>query len=189
MQTSPQMRLSISDDVISATHDSLVSALKHLAEVTRQDHTSKRSMRRFLASAWFPFCICLDLAVVSTIAYAVLQPTGDDIGNGQIQQIATYTAWSIGPIAGILSMIVAGILNLIRRIVRLRKTTLLHPMVVLASIAPWFAFGWQVTGEPRYTPIARVVIDFAARPLLWGSLIAIILTILLSIPLLFPAKK
>ncbi len=146
-------------------------------------------MRRFLASAWFPFCICLDLAVVTAVAYAVLQPTGDDIGNGQIQQIAIYAAWGIGPVAGILSMIVAGILNLIRRIVRLRKTALLHPIVVIASITPWLLFGWQVTGEPRYTPIARAVIDFAARPLLWGSLVAILLTIVLSIPLLFPAKK
>ncbi len=146
-------------------------------------------MRRFLASAWFPLVICLVFAAVTAGAYAGLQPSGEDIGNSEIQKIAMIAAWGIGPVAALLSLILAGILNLIRRIVRLRKVAILHPVVVLLSIAPWLVFSWQVTGEPRYTPIARAVIDFAARELLWGSLVACLLTIVLSIPLLFPAKK
>ncbi len=146
-------------------------------------------MRRFLSTALFPFLICFTFAAVTVAAYALLMPTGDDIGNGQIQEIAKLAAWGVGPVASLLSLFMAGILNLIRRIVQLRRVALLDPLVVIASIAPWFVFGWQVTGEPRYTPIARAVIDFAARELLWGSLVAILLTIVLSIPLLFPTKK
>lgn len=146
-------------------------------------------MRRFLASAWFPFAICLVFAAVTAAAYAGLQPSGDDIGNSEIQRIARIAAWGIGPLAGGLSMLLAAILNLLRRLVRLRKIELLHPLVVLLSIGPWLILSWILTDEPRYTPIARAVIDFAARELLWGSLIACLLTILLSIPLFFPAKK
>ncbi len=146
-------------------------------------------MRRFLATAWFPFLICLVLAAVTAAAYAGLHPTGEDIGNSELERISTLAAWGIGPIAGLLSLILAGILNLIRRLVRARKIAFLHPVVVLVSVGPWMIFSWQLTGEPRYTPIARAVIDFAARELLWGSLVAVLLTIILSIPLLFPAKK
>lgn len=146
-------------------------------------------MRRFLASAWFPFFISLVFAGVTVAAYAVLQPNGEDIGNSELQRIATIAGWAIGPVAGLLSLIVAGILNVIRRIVRLRKVRLLHPLVVLLSVGPWLVLSWQLTEEPRYTPIARAVIDFAARELLWGSLIACALTLILSIPLLFPTQK
>lgn len=147
------------------------------------------AMRRFLASAWFPVLICFVFAAITTAAYAGLQPSGDDIGNSEIQRIARIAAWGIGPLAGILSMFLAAILNLIRRIVHLRKVPFLHPLVVLLSVGPWLVFSWILTDEPRYTPIARAVIDFTARELLWGSLVACLLTILLSIPLFFPTKQ
>jgi|GEM_PF-3400719 len=146
-------------------------------------------MRRFLASAWFPFLAAVVLAGVSVAAYAVLQPTGEDIGNSDIQKYAKIGGWAVGPLFGLLSLLIASILNLIRRIVRIRKVSLLHPVVVLLSVGTWLVFSWQLTDEPRFTPIARAVIDFLARPLLWGSLAAVVLTILLSIPLLFPSKK
>ncbi len=147
------------------------------------------TMRRFLASAWFPFSMCLVFAGVSVAAYVGLDPTGDDIGNGQILKIAGIAAWGIGPVAALLSWLGIAILNLVRRIIRIRRVGLLHPVVVLIGIGPWLVFSWILTGEPRYTPVARAVIDFAARELLWGSLVACVLTIVLSMPLLFRKKK
>lgn len=145
-------------------------------------------MRRFLASTWFPFLVCLVLAGMTAAAYVLLQPTGDDIGNSQIQRIALIAGWVVGPVAGLLSYVLVGILNTLRRLFRLRRNAILHPIVVLVSITPWLLFGWQVTGEPRYTPIARAVIDFAARELLWGSLIAFLLTLILCVPAFFARK-
>jgi hypothetical protein len=146
-------------------------------------------MRRFLASAWFPFLMCLVLAGVAALAYAVLQPSGEAIGNSDVENITKLAAWGIGPVFGLLSLLVIGVLNVIRRVVRLRKVSWLHPLVVLLGIAPWVVFSWVLLDEPPYTPIANAVKDFAARELLWGSLVACLLTLLLSIPLLFPAKK
>ncbi len=145
-------------------------------------------MRRFLASTWFPLFVCIVLAGVTAAAYAMLKPTGDDIGNSQIQQIALIAGWAVGPIAGLLSYILIGILNTLRRLFRLRRNAMLHPIVVLLGISPWLILGWQLTDEPRYTPIARAVIDFAAREMLWGSLIAFLFTLILCIPAFFARK-
>ena len=146
-------------------------------------------MRRFLGSAWFPFCTALVLAGVTVVAFAMLKPSPDVIGNYEIASIAKIAGWAIGPVIGLLSLILAGILNLIRRIVRLRKVELLHPAVVLLSVVPWLVCSWQLTEEPPYTPLARAVIEFAARPMLWGSLVACLFVIVLSIPLLLPEKS
>lgn len=146
-------------------------------------------MRRFLASGWFPFLAALALAGATAGAYRWMAPDPSAIGHSEIAKVAEIAGWAVGPVAGLLSWILAGVLNLIRRIVRLRKAAFLHPLVVLASIAPWVAFAWQITGENRYTPVARAAIDFAGRPLLLGSLVTCLAVIVLSLPLLFPAKK
>ena len=146
------------------------------------------SMRRFLASAWFPFLICIVIAGVTVGAYAGLKPAGADVDNEEILKIARITGWAIGPAAGLLSLLLIGIMNVIRRVVRARRIGLLHPIVVLLGIAPWLALSWMLTDEPRFTPIARAAIDFVGRPLLWGSLGGLLATLLLSLPLLIPSK-
>lgn len=145
-------------------------------------------MHTFLESAWFPFCIAIILAGVTTAAYALLEPNPIVIGNQQIADSANVAGWALGGVVGLLSWMLAGILNRIRRIVRLRRVALLHPIVALLSIAPWGVLAWQLTGEPRYTPIARAIIDFGARPMLWGSLIAAAICILSFLILLLPRK-
>lgn len=146
-------------------------------------------MRRFLASAWFPLLTAVLLGGVTCAALAALRPDAALIGNEQIARVVRIAAWGIGPAAALLSLILAGVLNLLRRIVRLRRVAVLHPVVALLSVAPWLALSWQLTDEPRYTAIARAVIDFAARPLLWGALAATLFIMLCSLPLCFPARK
>ena len=146
-------------------------------------------MRKFLASAGFPFLMALVMGGAAVAAYALLQPTGEDVGNSQIVQAFTYAGWAVGPVIFLLSFLLICILNLLRRIFRLRKLRLLHPIIVLLGIVPWLVFSWVLLDEPRYTAFARATIDFVARPMLWGSLMATLLTILLSIPLFFSASK
>jgi hypothetical protein len=146
-------------------------------------------MRRFLASAWYPFCVCVDLAIATAVAFAVLNPTGADIGNGKIQRIVTMAAWAVGPVFAVLSFLLIGILNLLRRLFRIRKSAWLHPLIVLAGIAPSLVFSWVLMDEPRYTPIARAIIDFGARELLWGTLVASLIAIIIGFPAFLPQKK
>lgn len=146
-------------------------------------------MRKFLASAWFPFLACLVLGGVTVAAFAVLQPSGEDVGNSQVVAAFKIAGWVAGLVMGLLSLLLIGILNLVRRIVRLRKVALLHPVVVLLGVLPWLVFGWSLTGEPPYTAFARAAIEFVGRPMLWGALAATVFAILLSVPLLFPSRK
>lgn len=146
-------------------------------------------MRRFLSSAWFPFLMCLVLAGVSTAAFAILKPTGEGLTNSQLVIAMGIAGWAIGLVAGLLAFLTICILNLLRRIVRLRKNGPGHPIVVLLGIVPWLVFAWVLTDEPRYTQFAIGMIEYVGRPLLWGTLVATLLSILLSIPLFVSAKK
>lgn len=152
-------------------------------------YTVPDPMKRFLSTAWFPFLMCLVLMGVTVAAYAGLHPTGEGINNNQIIMAFGIAGWAAGPVIGFLSFVVICLLNLIRRIVRLRKTPLLHPITILIGIVPWLVFSWVILDEPRYTDFAEAAIDFVARPMLWGSLVGTLLTIILSIPLFITSKK
>ena len=146
-------------------------------------------MRRFLASGWFPLLMCLVLAGVTVAAFTLLHPTGEDVSNSDIVNAFRIAGWVAGPVVGLLSLVLIGTLNLLRRIVRLRKTPILHPVVVLLGILPWFVFSWALLDEPRFTGFAIAAMEFVARPMLWGSLVTVLLTIVLSLPLIFSKKK
>jgi hypothetical protein len=146
-------------------------------------------MKKFLGSFWFTLLMCLVMGGVTALAVVMLKPTGAEIDNYQLKMAMQIAAWAAGPVMFVVSLILIGILNLIRRIVRLRRVPLLHPIIIIIGLGVWFVFAWVITDEPLYTDFARGAIEFVARPMLWGSMVAILLTILLSIPLLIPSKK
>ena len=147
-------------------------------------------MRRFLASAWFPFVTAILLAAATAGAYVWIKPSPDAIGNYEIARIAKIAAWGIGPLIGLLSLILAGILNLLRRLFRIRKVNFLHAPIVFFAILPWAIFAWElVMVEPRYTPIARAVIDFAGKEMFLGSVAAVLFTMLMFLVSLIPSRK
>lgn len=146
-------------------------------------------MRRFLASAWYPFLVCLVLAGATVGAFSVFGLVTYDIGNAEVQRYVGYAGWAAGPAVGLLSFVAIGILNVVRRIIRLRKTKWLHPVIVLLGVVPWVVCAWILAGEPAYTPIGRAVVPFVARPLLWGSLAATLFTLFLSLPIFFQRRR
>jgi hypothetical protein len=153
-----------------------------------------RLMRRFLASAWFPVIASLAL-LVGTLGGALWLPPfpGNQAAAALGDQGAALIqagAWALGPVVALISFVTMSVLNGVRRLARVRRVGILHPLVILAGIAPWLTLGWQlVLEEPRYTSLAVVVIDVFARPLLLGSLIASGLTLVLSLGLLLPADR
>ncbi len=148
-------------------------------------------MRRFAASAWFPVLTMFVLAAATAASYAlVIKPTGESIGNAQIQDIAKVAGYAAGPLLAFLSLILAFILNGLRRLFRIRKIAWLHPVVPFLSILPWCVFAWtMVMDEPRYTPIAHAVIDFVGRPLFLGCAAALAFILLVSLLMLIPSGK
>lgn len=146
-------------------------------------------MRRFLASGWFPFLTALLLAAVPAAAVALIKPTGETVGNFEVVRWMKIAGWAVGPVMGLLSLIGMMLLNGIRRILRLRKIAILHPIVALLGTVPWLVFGWVLLDEPPFTAFARAVLEFVARPMLWGGLVATLFVLLCSLTLLLPSKK
>ena len=147
-------------------------------------------MRRFLASAWFPFLTAVVLAACTVGGLLWIKVNPADIGNYDAENIIKYAQWGVGPLVGLLSWILGGILNLLRRLFRIRKVFWLHPIVALVSIAPWIAFSWQMTmNEPRFTLVAKMIIDFAGRPIFLGCTGAILFIVIVTLLSLLSRKK
>lgn len=147
-------------------------------------------MRRFLASAWYPFLIAVVLAAAATAAHALLPVLDSGTTNDQLLKAFAIAGWAIGGVMGLVSLVLMFILNAIRRMLRLRKVALGHPIVVLLGICPWCAWGCQLLFvEPRYTPFARLFIDTLGRPMFVGSAVACLLTLVLALGLLLPNRK
>ena len=145
--------------------------------------------KSFPASLTFGFLMCLVLGGVAAGAFAVLKPDGTGIDNSQLLMGMKIAGWAIGPVAALLSFIAICILNLLRRMIHMRNVAWGHPVVILIGTGFWLIVSWRLLDEPRYTQLAVGVMDFIARPLLWGSLIATLFTVLLSIPLFLGKKK
>lgn len=143
----------------------------------------------FVAGLGFPVSACLVLALATVAAYALLSPDGGDIYNEQIINVFSLGGWGVGPVMGLLSFICIGILNVMRRLFKMRNVHALHCPVVIAGILPWLIFGWVLTGEPRHTPIARAIIDLAGRPMLLGAIAATGFAVLVGLFTLLPKKK
>lgn len=147
-------------------------------------------MRRFLASAWYPFLIAVVLAAAATAAHALLPVLDSGTTNDQLLKAFAIAGWAIGGVMGLLSLLLMFILNGIRRMLRLRNVAIGHPIVVLLGICPWCVWGCQLLfNEPRYTPFARLFIDTLGRPMFVGSAAACLLTLILALGLFLPNRK
>lgn len=146
-------------------------------------------MRRFLGSLWFSLLLCLVMGGVAVLAYWKIVPDAGYIGNSEMVRVFTVIGWGVGPVIGLLSFILIGIINLVRRIFRLRRIGFMHPVANLLCISPWLVTSWVLLDEPPYTAFARAVMEYVARPMLWGSFVAALCAIVFSLPVLFPQKK
>lgn len=148
-------------------------------------------MKKFLGSAWFAFLTTLVLAGATVAAFVFLKPMGNGIDNFTIKEIfSKYVGWAAGPVAALVSLLLIFILNGIRRIIRLRRVSLLHPIVILLGLLPWVALSWDlVMVEERNTQIANAIIDFVGRELFLGCAAAIVFVLVCSIPLLLPKRR
>lgn len=141
---------------------------------------------KFLGSVWWTLGL---LALGSAAAFYYLSPDPNTIGNFTMQRYAPYAGWGVGAVAALVSLFGAGVLHGVRRLLRCPKTRFNSVLILLLVTVPWLVFSWQLLGEPSFTPIARAIIDFAARPLFWGSLLASTWTVLMLLLSLIPTKK
>jgi hypothetical protein len=130
------------------------------------------------------------MAVAAIAAFALLPQLPDAATNEELTKIFALAGWAVGPVMGLVSLIVIFVLNGLRRLLRIRHIRILHPIVVLIGVCPWCAFGCQLLFfEPRTMQFAKVMIDDVGRQMFLGSGIACILAIVLAFGLLLPSKR
>ena len=115
---------------------------------------------------WMPFLAFLLFALLFAGFSLGLKPDMTGISNGEMVDL--FKKWT--PLAGT----VFGFLSLLGMyIVRLfgfRKFRLGGPILLILGYAPWMAFGYQLAyREPRYAMIAKAIIAFLGKPMLYAS--------------------
>jgi hypothetical protein len=147
-------------------------------------------MRKFFGSAWFVLLTALLLGGLTAGAYALLRPTGADVGNSELVNAMTIAGWVLGPAVALLSLILMFVLNGIRRLMRVRKILSLDLAVLLVGVLPWLAFSYQIAAlEPRNTKFAVAVIEFAGEPLVTGSFVTTVFVLIMFVLALFLRPK
>ena len=95
-----------------------------------------------------------------------LKPDVAGIDNGQVVEI--FKKWTplAGAVFGLLSMLGMYIV----RLFGFRKFRLGGPLLLMLGYAPWLAFGYQLAyREPRYAMIAKAIITFLGKPMLYSG--------------------
>ena len=93
-----------------------------------------------------------------------------DLTNGNLLKIFnTYGVYG-GILLGLISMFIGYILLGLKKLFRLGKFSLVNPVLLILSYAPWYVLANALASEPRYTDLARLVLDFLVEPIRNASL-------------------
>lgn len=95
-----------------------------------------------------------------------------DIANGQLLDIAHRYASFVGVALGLATFLVTGIVYLIARLILKKPSRLAALVITMLGYAPWLVFGWDlVYREPRYAEVARAIITYLGKPMLYSAAI------------------
>lgn len=127
------------------------------------------NMRRFLASPWFPLVICVMMAAATTVSFSMIYPKSPEMPRAFFDGLNVATVLT-GPFMGAISLACIGILNRFKKRYGKWKNALLHCVIILGCITPWFFIGRSMPNTIYYFP------------LMWGSLIATGIMAVIAIP-------
>jgi|GEM_PF-2096945 len=95
-----------------------------------------------------------------------LKPDVTGIDNDEV--IKLFKQWT--PLAGAAFGFLSMLGMYIVRLFGFRKFRLGGPILLILGYAPWMAFGYQLAyREPRYAMVAKAIIAFGGKPMLYAS--------------------
>jgi hypothetical protein len=104
-----------------------------------------------------------------TFSHYLVKPASDITNTEILHLFGTYTPF-VGFVFGFLSFLVTGAIYLIVRAVLHRGSRAAASFVTVFGYAPWVMFGWDlVYREPRYVEIARAMITYLGKPMLYSA--------------------
>ncbi|MDO8667928.1 MAG: hypothetical protein Q7K35_02400 [bacterium] len=134
---------------------------------TEQIKPAKRKC--ILTNALFPVCAWLIFAFVYYLNFNAMARIKDLASPKLLEAFNSYGVYG-GILLGFLSLILGYLLLGISKLFRLNKFQAVNPILLVLIYAPWYFLAVALAGEPRYTDIARLVLDILVEPIRNASL-------------------
>lgn len=145
-----------------------VSADKKAAAIA-EEKTEKPKRNCFLTNSLFPVAAMLIFSFVYYLNFNTIARIKDLADSKFLEIFNNYGAYG-GLILGFLSLILGYILMGLKKLLRLNKFSVVNPAILALIYAPWYFLAEALAKEPRYTDIARLVLDFLVEPIRNASL-------------------
>ncbi|MFA6306770.1 MAG: hypothetical protein WCV70_03960 [Patescibacteria group bacterium] len=152
----------------TASADAEVSADKKIAAGT-EEKIDKPKRKCLLTNALFPVAAMLIFAFVYYLNFNTIARIKDLTDYKFLEIFNNYGVYG-GLILGFLSLIFGYIFLGLKKLVHLSKFSPVNPIILALIYAPWYFLAEALAKEPRYTDIARLVLDFLVEPIRNASL-------------------
>jgi len=133
----------------------------------------KEPVKAFISKQSFVAVLCIVFAIVFTASFIVNKEAAlKDFASANYRMEDIFTKYGIyaGIIFAVVSWIVLGMLEGIASLVGLGKWKYVNIILSLIVFGGWLAFAVQLVFiEPRFTSIAKAIIFFTGKPLLYAS--------------------
>ena len=141
-------------------------------------------------SGWYVLFLAWIAYAIAFFAFSkTVVKDAPDVTNGQMLDLAHRYASFLGIGLGLVSFLVVGLLYLIVRLIMRRSSRLVALILTALGYAPWLVLGWDlVYREPRYSEVARAIITYTGKPMLYAAAIVCGVA-LIGVPLTLVFKK
>lgn len=113
-----------------------------------------------------------------------------DITNGELIGYAAKFGPFVGAALGLLSFLASGLVYLIVRLFVKSRRLAAASLLTVLGFAPWLVLGYDlVYREPRYAEVARAIITYLGKPMLYASAAVCGLALVVFLPALFLRRR
>jgi hypothetical protein len=145
----------------------------------------KKESKSFLQNALIPFLSTILFFVLFAIIFLANQSSAiKSYGAGDSQALGIFSSYGLffGLIFCAISLAGMYILYAIASVTKLTRYGFTNPIILILGYAPWLIFGIQlVFFEKKYIDLAKAIIYFEGYPMLYSSLIVVILAVALLV--------
>jgi len=136
---------------------------------------AKKSEKKcILINALFPVCALLIFTFVYYLNFNTIDRIKDLVSSQFLGTFNTYGVYG-GILLGFLSLILGYIFLGLKKLFHLSKFSIVNPIILAIIYAPWYFLAGALAKEPRYTDMARLVLDFLIDPIRNASLFMLFL--------------
>lgn len=123
------------------------------------------------------------------LSKSLVKPAADITNYDILNIFNTYSSYT-GIGLGLISFLVAGVIYLIVRLILRGPSLAAASLITALGFAPWLIFGWDlVYREPRYAEVARAIITYLGKPMLYSAVIVCSVTIVIFVCSLIFKKR